>query len=67
MGTSKWMSKLTSDFGKIAADIPKPTDQVIPLASPSLNWAIGNGGLVVGKALCYYGPESGGKSLLMQL
>src|SRR5207245_2392721 len=49
------------------ADIPKPTDQVIKLASPSLNWAIGNGGLVVGKAICFYGAESGGKSLLMQL
>lgn len=67
MSKSKWMSRLTADFGKAAAEIPKPTDQVIPLASPSLNWAIGNGGLVVGKALCYYGPESGGKSLLMQL
>jgi len=67
MATNKWMSRLTSDFGKIAADIPKPTDSVIPLSSPSLNWAIGNGGLVVGKALCYFGPESGGKSLLMQL
>ena len=65
--TTKWMSKLTSDFGKIAADMPKPTDAVIPLASPSLNWAIGNGGLVVGKACCFFGPESGGKSLLMQL
>lgn len=65
--TSKWMSKLTADFGKIAAALPKPTDQVIPLASPSLNWAIGNGGLVVGKAICFYGAESGGKSLLMQL
>lgn len=67
MSTSKWMSKLTADFGKIAANIPKPTDAVIPLASPSLNWAIGNGGLVVGKAICFYGAESGGKSLLMQL
>jgi recombination protein RecA len=65
--TTKWMSKLTQDFGKIAAEMPKPADDVIPLASPSLNWAIGNGGLVVGKAICFFGPESGGKSLLMQL
>lgn len=65
--TSKWMSKLTADFGKIAEDLPAPTDSVIAMPSPSLNWAAGNGGLVVGKALCLFGPESGGKSLLMQL
>jgi recombination protein RecA len=65
--TKKWMSKLTSDFGKVASEIAKPTDKVIPLASPSLNWAIGNGGLVEGKAICFFGAESGGKSLLMQL
>src|SRR5581483_1001847 len=63
----KWMTSLTSDFGAVAAAMPEPTDSVIELASPSLNWAIGNGGLVEGKALCYFGPESGGKSLLMQL
>ncbi len=67
MAANKWMSKLTSDFGKVAADIPRPTDKVIPLASPSMNWAIGNGGLTVGKAICFYGGESGGKSLIMQL
>lgn len=61
------MSKLVSDFGTIAADMPAPSSSVIELPSPSLNWAIGNGGLVEGKALCLYGPESGGKSLLMQL
>ena len=65
--TTKWMSKLTSDFGVIAAEMPKPSSSVITLPSPSLNWAIGNGGLVEGKALCLFGPESGGKSLLMQL
>jgi recombination protein RecA len=67
MSTSKWMSKLTSDFGKIADDIPEPQESVIKMASPSLNWAMGNGGLVEGKAVCFFGPESGGKSLLMQL
>jgi len=66
MSTDKWMSKLTKDFGKVAEDLPAPSDSVIPMASPSLNWAIGNGGLVEGKAACYFGPESGGKSLLMQ-
>ena len=67
MSTSKWMSKLTKDFGAIADSLPEPTDKVIPLASPSLNWAIGNGGLIEGKAICFFGAESGGKSLLMQL
>lgn len=67
MSTNKWMSKLVSDFGVIADQIPEPSNSVIKLPSPSLNWAIGNGGLVEGKALCLYGPESGGKSLLMQL
>ena len=61
------MSRLTADFGKVAEDIPLPTESVIKLPSPSLNWAIGNGGLVEGKAVCFFGPESGGKSLLMQL
>lgn len=67
MATNKWMSKLTSDFGAVADSLPDPTDEVIPMPSPSLNWAIGNGGLVRGKALCFFGGESGGKSLLMQL
>jgi recombination protein RecA len=61
------MQRLTSDFGKIASHITRPTESVIPLPSPSLNWAVGNGGLVSGKALLFYGPESSGKSLLMQL
>ena len=65
--TNKWMSKLTKDFGTIAADMPSPTDSVISLPSPSFNWAVGNGGMTEGKAVCFFGPESGGKSLLMQL
>lgn len=67
MSAQKWMSKLTKDFGVIADSMPEPTDKVISLASPSLNWAIGNGGLIEGKAICFFGGESGGKSLLMQL
>jgi recombination protein RecA len=62
-----WMSKLTKDFGTLAAEVPKPSDHVIKLASPSWNWALGNGGVVEGKSICLFGPESGGKSLLMQL
>lgn len=64
---SNWMSKLTKDFGVLAEDMPAPQDHVITMPSPSLNWAVGNGGLVEGKAICFFGPESGGKSLLMQL
>jgi RecA/RadA recombinase len=65
--SNKWLSKLTADFGQVASKMPRPTDSVIQLPSPSLNWAIGNGGLIEGKAICFYGGESGGKSLLMQL
>ena len=64
---SNWMSKLTKDFGMLADAMPAPQDHVIKMPSPSLNWAVGNGGLVEGKSICFFGPESGGKSLLMQL
>lgn len=64
---SNWMSKLTKDFGAVAEDMALNTEKVISMPSPSLNWAVGNGGIIEGKALCLYGPESGGKSLLMQL
>ena len=64
---SNWMSKLTKDFGAVAADMTVAEGQIISMPSPSLNWAVGNGGIIEGKALCLYGPESGGKSLLMQL
>jgi RecA/RadA recombinase len=67
MAKNKWLSKLTSDFAKIAEDMPKPSDSVISLPSPSFNWAVGNGGITEGKAVCFFGPESGGKSLLSQL
>lgn len=65
--TSKWMSKLTKDFGDVANDLPAPSEKVIKFPSPSLNWALGNGGLTEGKIACFYGPESAGKSLLAQL
>jgi RecA/RadA recombinase len=67
MSTNKWMSKLAKDVGKLASDIPSPTNNVTSLPSPSMNWVVGNGGISRGKALCLFGPESGGKSLLMQL
>lgn len=64
---SNWMAKLTKDFGTIADDMEISKEQIIEMPSPSLNWAVGNGGIIEGKSLCLYGPESGGKSLLMQL
>ena len=64
---NKWMSQLTKDFGAIAADMKVTGDSIIRMPSPSLNWAVGNGGILRGKAACLFGPESGGKSLLMQL
>ena len=67
MSTNKWMKKLESDFAKVATEMPKPSDEVIQLKSPSFNWAVGNSGLTEGKAVCFFGPESSGKSLLAQL
>lgn len=64
---SNWFKKLEDDFTKLASDLPSPTSSVISLASPSFNWAVGNGGLTEGKAVCFFGPESSGKSLLAQL
>jgi protein RecA len=64
---SNWMKQLVKDFGVIAAEMPALSTKVIKMPSPSLNWAVGNGGIAEGKAMCLFGPESGGKSLLMQL
>jgi len=62
-----WMSKLTKEFGTIAENLPAPSENIIKFPSPSLNWALGNGGLTEGKIACFYGPESAGKSLLAQI
>lgn len=67
MSVNKWMKKLEGDFAKVASEMERPSDKIIPLASPSFNWAVGNGGLTEGKAVCFFGPESSGKSLLSQL
>lgn len=64
---NKWMTQLTKGVGEMADNLPSPSDHIIPMPSPSLNWAVGNGGLVQGKAITLFGPESGGKSLLQQL
>lgn len=65
--SNKWVEKLTKEFGKAAVDMAKPSDHVVKMPSPSLNWVVGNGGITRGKAVCFFGPESGGKSLLAQL
>jgi recombination protein RecA len=64
---SKWMSKLTSDFGVVAANLNVKLPPVVPTRSPSLNWATGIGGFQPGKIAVLYGPESAGKSLLAMM
>ena len=64
---SKWMSKLTSDFGSIASTLKKEEPQTIPSWSPSLNWATTRGGFMPGKVNVLYGPESSGKSMLAMM
>ena len=63
----KWMTFFANEGFKLASELPDLTSSIIPLPSPTLNWAIGNGGIVEGKWVLLFGPESGGKSLLMQL
>lgn len=67
MSTKNWMKKLEGDFAKVASEMPRPSENVIQLKSPSFNWCVGNSGLTEGKAICFFGPESSGKSLLSQL
>ena len=64
---TNWMSKLTSDFGIVAAELSTKTLPVVPSRSPSLNWALTNGGFQPGKITCMYGPESCGKSLIAMM
>ena len=64
---SKWMSRLVSDFGVIAANLNTKLPPVVPSRSPSLNWATGIGGFQPGKVTVLYGPESSGKSLLAMM
>jgi recombination protein RecA len=64
---SKWMSKLTTDFGIIADNLNAKLPPVIPSRSPSLNWATGIGGFQPGKTSVLYGPESSGKSLIAMM
>lgn len=63
MSVKQWMTTLNDDFNKIANDMNKKIE-VIKMPSPSLNWALSNGGFIEGKLAVMYGPESSGKSLL---
>lgn len=63
----KWMSFLLKEKFKSAEDLPALTASPIVLPSPSFNWAVGNTGLVEGKWILLFGPESGGKSLIAQV
>jgi len=67
--TNKWMTKLVkaANKAKVSDEMPLPSSSVVKLDSPSFNWATGTNGIPVGKAVCLYGGENGGKSLLMQL
>lgn len=67
MSKNKWMSKLTSDFGKVASTLIKDAPKPIPTRSPSLNWALVKGGFVPSKVSVLYGPESCGKSMLAMM
>lgn len=64
---SKWMSKLTADFGAVAENLNSKLPPVVPTRSPSLNWATAIGGFQPGKVAVLYGPESSGKSLLAMM
>lgn len=65
--SNKWMSKLTKDFGVVAAEMRKEDRPVIPTWSPSLNWALTTGGWKPGKVATLYGPESSGKSMMAMM
>src|ERR1035437_9139471 len=64
---SKWLSKMTSDFGIIASELRNKALPPAPTRSPSLNWATSIGGFQPGKVSVLYGPEQSGKSLLAMM
>ena len=64
---SKWLSRMTSDFGVIASELNKKALPPCSTRSPSLNWATSIGGFQPGKISVLYGPEQSGKSLLAMM
>jgi RecA/RadA recombinase len=65
--SSKWLSKLSADFGMAASQLKTLLPPVLPSRSPSLNWALDIGGFQPGKVYVPYGPESAGKSMLVMM
>src|ERR1035437_9145036 len=65
--STKWLSRLTNDFGVIAEELNAKLLPVVPTRSPSLNWAPSIGGFQPGKISVLYGPEQSGKSLLAMM
>lgn len=64
---SKWLSKLTNDFGAVAETLKTQEPTPIAAWSPSLNWATAKRGFMPGKINVLYGPESCGKSMLAMM
>ena len=64
---SKWLSKMTSDFGTLASQLSTKELPAVPSRSPSLNWATSINGFKPGKISVLYGPEQSGKSLLAMM
>ena len=54
---SKWLSRMTSEFGVVADSLTKQLPSIVPTRSPSLNWATSIGGFQPGKVSVLYGPE----------
>lgn len=67
MSNNRWLSKLTKDFGMLASQVHTKEAPVIPFWSPSLNWAVTNGGAKPGKVYLLAGAESSGKSMLAMM
>lgn len=64
---SKWLSRMTSEFGMLASELKNLALPPVPSRSPSLNWATSIGGFQPGKISVLYGPEQSGKSLLAMM
>ncbi len=64
---SKWLSRMTSDLGMVAAELKNKALPPVSTRSPSLNWATSIGGFQPGKISVLYGPEQSGKSLLAMM
>src|ERR1017187_1841061 len=67
MSNNRWLSRMTSDFGMVAAELSRKALPPVPTRSPSLNWATSIGGFQPGKISVLYGPEQSGKSLIAMM